>query len=56
METIRRVQESVKDKTICIVGLGYVGSLLAEGSTFGYDIDQGNVDLQVRFGPSSIPR
>jgi len=49
------MQKIVKDKTICVVGLGYVGSPLAEAfshyiPTYGYDIDPGKVDSLLSVG------
>lgn len=49
------VQKSVKVQTVCVVGLGYVGTPLAEAfaehvSTIGFDIDQRKVDLLVAVG------
>lgn len=47
------VQKPVKGQTVCVVGLGYVGTPLAEAfaehvSTIGFDIDQRKVDSLVR--------
>ena len=44
------VSEELKDKTVCVVGLGYVGQPLAEAfsshlRTIGFDINQNKVDL-----------
>jgi len=52
------VQKSVKEKTVCVVGLGYVGYPLAEGfsrqiTTIGYEIDQRKVD-QIKKSGSKI--
>ncbi|MCX6683299.1 MAG: nucleotide sugar dehydrogenase [Methanoregula sp.] len=49
------VQKSVKGQTVCVVGLGYVGTPLAEAfaehvSTIGFDIDQRKVDSLVASG------
>ena len=43
------VPENLKDKTVCIVGLGYVGQPLAEAfskhiRTIGFDIDQTKIE------------
>lgn len=43
------VSENLKNKTVCVVGLGYVGQPLAEAfskhlHTIGFDIDQSKVD------------
>lgn len=43
------LSENLKDKTVCIVGLGYVGQPLAEAfshhlRTIGYDIDNDKID------------
>lgn len=51
------VPESVKEKTICVVGLGYVGLPLALAfsryvHTIGYDINQSKVDSVVTSGSS----
>ncbi|MDD4409976.1 MAG: nucleotide sugar dehydrogenase [Candidatus Pacebacteria bacterium] len=44
------VSEEPKDKTVCVIGLGYVGQPLAEAfsshlKTIGFDINQNKVDL-----------
>jgi len=49
------VSKSVKGKTVCVVGLGYVGTPLAEAfakhlSTIGFDIDHRKVDLLIGSG------
>jgi UDP-N-acetyl-D-glucosamine/UDP-N-acetyl-D-galactosamine dehydrogenase len=49
------VPESVKGKTVCVVGLGYVGTPLAEAfaeriPTIGFDIDQRKVESLVAGG------
>jgi UDP-N-acetyl-D-glucosamine/UDP-N-acetyl-D-galactosamine dehydrogenase len=49
------VPESVKGKTICVVGLGYVGTPLAEAfarciPTIGFDIDRPKVDTLIASG------
>jgi UDPglucose 6-dehydrogenase/UDP-N-acetyl-D-galactosamine dehydrogenase len=46
------VQKPVKEKTVCVVGLGYVGTPLAEAfaehvPTIGFDIDHRKVDALV---------
>ena len=43
LEALKR-DKSIKNKTVCIIGLGYVGLLLAEAfskhlKTIGFDID-----------------
>jgi UDP-N-acetyl-D-glucosamine/UDP-N-acetyl-D-galactosamine dehydrogenase len=49
------VPESVKGKTVCVVGLGYVGTPLAEAfsghlATIGFDIDKSKVDHLIEYG------
>jgi UDP-N-acetyl-D-glucosamine/UDP-N-acetyl-D-galactosamine dehydrogenase len=49
------VPESVNKKTVCVVGLGYVGTPLAEAfaqhiPTIGFDIDQRKVDQLITSG------
>jgi UDP-N-acetyl-D-glucosamine/UDP-N-acetyl-D-galactosamine dehydrogenase len=49
------VQNSLKGKTVCVVGLGYVGTPLAEAfavhfSTIGFDIDCHKIDSLVANG------
>jgi UDPglucose 6-dehydrogenase/UDP-N-acetyl-D-galactosamine dehydrogenase len=49
------VPESIKGKTVCVVGLGYVGTPLAEAfaehiPTIGFDIDQQKIDALKKSG------
>ncbi|MFA4825859.1 MAG: nucleotide sugar dehydrogenase [Methanoregula sp.] len=49
------VQKPLTGQTVCVVGLGYVGTPLAEAfadhlPTIGFDIDQGKIDSLVQSG------
>jgi len=51
------VSEDLKDKTVCVVGLGYVGLPLAEAfsrhlRTIGYDLDAKKID-RINAGPGN---
>lgn len=53
------VSESVKNNTICVVGLGYVGTPLAEAfadhlTTIGYDIDERKIQTLINSGSKVI--
>jgi len=52
---VPKVSKKRLNKTVCVVGLGYVGTPLAEAfaqhfPTTGYDIDQGKVDQLISSG------